>query len=118
MSMNGRLNIYSHWRAYVVVLLSQYDSAKHRLSQALQLADVATTKARLASLQNDASSDNIWDDPPRAQGLLSEISALKDELAQIDKWVPWCDAVECHGVQCSGVAGVMNISRTHWAVKT
>jgi hypothetical protein len=64
----------------------QYDSVDERLSQALRLADVAGTKARLASLQNDASSDSIWDDPDRAQGLLSEISSLKDELAEIDRY--------------------------------
>jgi hypothetical protein len=62
----------------------QYDAAEQRLRQALQLADVAGTKARLASLQNDASSESIWDDPAQAQALVTEISGLKDELAQIE----------------------------------
>jgi hypothetical protein len=74
------------WSLICVLLVPlQYDSIDERLSQALSLADVAGTKARLASLQNDASSDSIWDDPERAQGLLSEISSLKDELAEIDR---------------------------------
>ena len=34
-----------------LLLFSQYDSTQSRLSQVLQLADVAGTKARLASLQ-------------------------------------------------------------------
>jgi hypothetical protein len=51
----------------------------------LKLADVATTKARLSSLQHETSRDSIWDDPTRAQGLLTEISSLKDELAEIDR---------------------------------
>lgn len=63
----------------------QYDSLDERLAQALRLADVAATKARLASLQNDASNDGIWDDPTRAQGLMTEISSLKEELAEIDR---------------------------------
>jgi hypothetical protein len=65
-------------------LCLQYDAAEQRLRQALQLADVAGTKARLASLQNDASSESIWDDPTQAQALVTEISGLKDELAQIE----------------------------------
>ncbi len=62
----------------------QYDAAAERLNQALQLADVAGTKARLAALQNDASSETIWDDPVKAQALVTEISGLKDELAQVE----------------------------------
>lgn len=68
-----------------MVLHPQYDIVGERLTQALRLADVSATKARLASLQHDASSDSIWDDPTRAQGLLTEISSLKDELAEIDR---------------------------------
>jgi hypothetical protein len=63
----------------------QYDSIDERLSQALKLADVSATKARLTALQHEASSDSIWDDTARAQGLLTEISSLKDELAEIDR---------------------------------
>lgn len=63
----------------------QLDAAADRLSQALQLADVAGTKARLAALQNDASRDDIWDDPATAQKLVTEISGLKEELAQVEK---------------------------------
>lgn len=62
----------------------QYDAAAERLSQALQLADMAGTKARLAALQNDASSEDIWDNPARAQALVTDISGLKDELAQVE----------------------------------
>jgi hypothetical protein len=67
-----------------VSLCLQYDAAAERLGQALQLADVAGTKARLAALQNDASSESIWDDPAKAQALVTEISTLKDELAQVE----------------------------------
>jgi hypothetical protein len=62
----------------------QYDAAADRLSRALQLADVGGTKARLAALQNDASSKDIWDDPAKAQAIVTEISGLKDELAQVE----------------------------------
>lgn len=64
----------------------QYDAAANRLSQALQLADVAGTKARLAALQNDAASESIWDDPAKAQALVTEISGLKEELATVERW--------------------------------
>jgi hypothetical protein len=63
----------------------QHDAAADRLSQALQLADVAGTKARLAALQNDASREDIWDDAATAQKLVTEISGLKEELAQVEK---------------------------------
>uniref|UniRef100_A0A383W472 Prokaryotic-type class I peptide chain release factors domain-containing protein n=1 Tax=Tetradesmus obliquus TaxID=3088 RepID=A0A383W472_TETOB len=70
----------------IAAVKRQYDSVGERLTQALRLADVSATKARLAALQHDASSDSIWDDPTRAQGLLTEISSLKDELAEIDRF--------------------------------
>lgn len=63
----------------------QFDAAADRLAQAVQLADVSGTKARLASLQHDASSESIWDDPAKAQVLVTEISGLKDELTQVER---------------------------------
>lgn len=69
---------------HTAVCVMQYDAAAERLSQALQLADVGGTKARLAALENDASSEDIWDDPAQAQTVVTEISGLKDELAQVE----------------------------------
>eukprot|EP00775_Hariotina_reticulata_P011031 gene11031-11186_t len=63
-----------------------YDSVQLRLNESLQLADVSSTRARLASLEHDAASDSIWDEPASAQSLLSEISSLKEEIAQIERF--------------------------------
>jgi hypothetical protein len=65
-------------------LHKQHDATAERLGRALQLADVAGAKARLASLQHDASAEGMWDDPARAQALVTEISSLKDELAEVE----------------------------------
>lgn len=65
-------------------VLLQYDAAAGRLKEAIQLADVAGTKARLAALQHDASSETIWEQPAKAQALVTEISGLKEELAQVE----------------------------------
>lgn len=63
----------------------QYDSVQQRLNESLQLADVSSARARLATLEHDAASDTIWDDPASAQSLLTEISSLKEEIAHIER---------------------------------
>jgi hypothetical protein len=73
----------THLLAALFAAWLQYDAAAARLGQALKLADVAGTKSRLAALQNDASSETMWDDPAKAQAVVTEISGLKDELAQV-----------------------------------
>lgn len=51
----------------------------------MQLADVAATRSRLAALEHDAADERVWEDPGRAQGLTTEISGLRDELAQVER---------------------------------
>ncbi|KAF8073112.1 PRFB1 [Scenedesmus sp. PABB004] len=70
----------------VTAVKRQYDAAAARLGAALGLADVPATRARLASLQHDAGAPDVWDDPARAQALVTEISGLKDELAEIERF--------------------------------
>ena len=39
----------------------------------------------LLHLQHDATSSPIWDDPQRAQALVTEMAQLKDELTEMDR---------------------------------
>jgi PCRF domain len=55
-----------------------------RVEEAHRLADVDSTRARLATLQHDAAADDVWDNPTRGQALATEISSLKEELATLD----------------------------------
>lgn len=62
--------------------LQQVAAARERLSEALSVSDVPAMKAKLADLENQASSageggGGLWDDPTKAQALLGRITHLR-----------------------------------------
>ncbi|PNH06956.1 Peptide chain release factor 2 [Tetrabaena socialis] len=57
-----------------------------RLDSVLGVADLAGCRAKLASLEHDASGDGLWGDAARAQALLSEINALRSETQELERF--------------------------------
>ena len=58
--------------------------ADRPLSCILQVLDRPALAAQLRLLEHDASANNLWDDPAKAQALLKEIDRLKDGVAAAD----------------------------------
>ena len=50
----------------------------------VQVADVDALRARLAELEEQAASADLWDRRERAQGVLQAVNAAREELAQLD----------------------------------
>ncbi len=50
----------------------------------LQVLDRPALAAQLRLLEHDASANDLWDDPAKAQVLLKEIDRLKDGVAAAD----------------------------------
>lgn len=51
-----------------------------RLQSIVKVVDLEMLRRQLASLENDAAADNLWDDTAKANALLSQIAGLKAEV--------------------------------------
>ncbi|GLC39503.1 hypothetical protein PLESTF_001853700 [Pleodorina starrii] len=68
------------------VLKRKVAEAESRLAAVLEVADLAGCRAKLASLEHDATGDGLWGDAERAQRLLAEIGALRSEIQELDRF--------------------------------
>ncbi len=71
----------------VFFLLSplQVAEVEHRLGDVLRVADLAVMKARLASMEHDAASEDVWSDAAAGQTLLSQLGTLKQEVEELEQ---------------------------------
>lgn len=52
----------------------QIQDLEVRMEELLQVADLPAAKARLLSLENDATADDLWEDSNKATALMSQVS--------------------------------------------
>jgi peptide chain release factor 2 len=62
-------------------LKRRIETLTRRISEVETISDVAQCKSRLAALEHEAASDNVWDDRASAQKLLSQVERLRSEIA-------------------------------------
>ncbi|CAD7697096.1 unnamed protein product [Ostreobium quekettii] len=78
-------------------LQRRYDELRERMDDAIAVLDVTSMEARLAALEKEAASASLWDDPDRAQSVLSQSKGIQRELA---------DVGECKGVLEDAAVGL------------
>lgn len=64
-------------------LISQLKEMQKHIAELMQRLDIASKRARIDAIQEQASATNFWDDPEAAQKLMQEMSGLK---GQVDQW--------------------------------
>lgn len=72
-------------------LKRKVDSVGQRVDALLNVFDMPSAKARLASLEHDASAAGIWDDAERGQEVLSKLGAAREELDEVQRFVSWME---------------------------
>lgn len=56
------------------------------LPSASQVADLPLLKQRLAELEEAAAASDLWEQKGRAQAVLQQLTQLRDEAAQLDRF--------------------------------
>lgn len=63
----------------------QVDEAAERLAVATSGVDVKGQEAKLADLEVQSSQMDLWDDPEKAQAVLSALTEIKQQLGEIQE---------------------------------
>ena len=72
-------------------LKRKVDSVGQRVDALLNVFDMPSAKARLASLEHDASAAGIWDDAERGQEVLSKLGVAREELDEVQRFISWME---------------------------
>ena len=54
-----------------------------RVNELLNSIELARDEANLADLENQAAESSLWDDPSKAQKLLSTLTVVKDKITKL-----------------------------------
>jgi peptide chain release factor 2 len=65
------------------MLQKQYEDLQRRVRDIMHVMNVDEMETRIQEMDMAASKESLWDDPGKAQELLSNLSSMKDELASI-----------------------------------
>jgi hypothetical protein len=64
----------------------QVEEAAERLRAATSTVDLKGQEARLADLEVQSSRNDLWDNPDKAQAVLSAITEIKQQIGEIQKF--------------------------------
>lgn len=77
MRMSGMNQIQPIFDSLASNAVHQVSEVESRLALALEVADLAGCRSKLAFLELNAAGDELWGDTARAQRLLAEIGSLR-----------------------------------------
>lgn len=64
----------------------QVEEATQRLAAATSGVDLKAQEAKLADLEVQSSQNDLWDNPDKAQAVLSALTEVKQQLAEIQEF--------------------------------
>lgn len=67
---------------------------RQTLTSILQVSDLPALKAQVAELSEQASAQDLWDDPERAQAVTSKLSHLQAEVERLERMTGRVDDLE------------------------
>ena len=87
----------------VEIDVNAYPEAKRRLNEAMEkvssntspdVLDLRALREKIQDMELESSQPGFWDQPEKAQILLSEMTRTKELVARADRWRSHCDDVQ------------------------